>query len=235
MIKLTEEEENELKALEADWEKSAKEKEEKRHQVAFSLPGYDVLKRCHLPLTFRARIREMKVGDTFLMGQIRYTYSEEECGFDGYEGVAEMYIQKGLKGLYNLHSTWTLLSKPSRPMTFGHATFKYEKGGVFAFTGENAKENLRSITLISRYIQRLIKNASYDEKEAYIHHNVRPFFCGELVDKNNRTRARYRTNEQGELVRYHIKLTDEQMPKSMMECIIDLGFLSGELKDFANH
>ncbi|WP_257576230.1 hypothetical protein [Vibrio parahaemolyticus] len=67
------------------------------------------------------------------MGSIRHIYDEEDTGMDDYEGVAEVYVEREGKGLYQLRCNWSLLSKPSRPMTFSHVTFKYEKGGVFAF------------------------------------------------------------------------------------------------------
>ncbi len=146
-VQLTDEEERELQAFEAQqqaFEVQLREESKKETDISLRVPGYDLMRRAHLPLYFRARIREMKVGDTFIMGSIRHTYDEEETGMDGYEGVGEVYVLRERKGIYRLCCSWSLLSKPTRPMTFAEVTFKYEKGGIFACFGEHTKEQLHS-------------------------------------------------------------------------------------------
>ncbi|HHC7250637.1 TPA: hypothetical protein ACN380_004418 [Vibrio parahaemolyticus] len=222
-VQLTDEEEQELQAFETQH----RIKRQKEEAITLRVQGHDVMRRARLPLYFRARIREMRVGDTFLMGSIRHIYDEEDTGMDDYEGVAEVYVEREGKGLYQLRCNWSLLSKPSRPMTFSHVTFKYEKGGVFAFFGEHAKEELRRICLISRFIQRLIKSAASEDVAPYSQLGIPNFLCGVNIDKNNLTTRLYWSKTQERKVRY--KFTNEQLPKPMMECILNIGFLTGAI------
>ncbi|UMM07047.1 hypothetical protein MKR81_28260 (plasmid) [Vibrio campbellii] len=222
-IQLTDEEEQELRAF----EEQHRSQRRKDKTMTLRIQGYDMMRRARLPLHFRARIREMKVGDTFIMGSIRHTYDAEDTGGIEYEGVAEVYVKRERRGLYQIYCNWSLLSKPTRPMTFAHATFKWEKGGIFAFVSENAKINLRNICLISRFIQRLIKRASHEDLHHYHQLGFPAFLVGVNVDKNNLTTRSYWSKIQERKVRY--KFTDEQRPKPMIECIVDLGMFTGAI------
>ncbi|WP_236578087.1 hypothetical protein [Vibrio parahaemolyticus] len=71
-VQLTDEEEQELQAFETQH----RIKRQKEEAITLRVQGYDVMRRARLPLYFRARIREMRVGDTFLMGSIRHIYDE---------------------------------------------------------------------------------------------------------------------------------------------------------------
>ncbi|MES5778356.1 hypothetical protein V8T50_23260, partial [Vibrio parahaemolyticus] len=89
-VQLTDEEEQELQAFETQH----RIERQKEKAITLRVQGHDVMRRARLPLYFRARIREMRVGDTFLMGSIRHIYDEEDTGMDDYEGVAEVYVER---------------------------------------------------------------------------------------------------------------------------------------------
>lgn len=197
------------------------------------------MKRMHLPLYFRARIREMRVGDTFFMGSIRHQYNADKTSIKGHEGVAEITVSKGRYGLYNLFSVWTILSKPERAMSFSHVSFKIEKGGIFAFTNESAEYiegNIKQISLTSRFIQRLMKSASNSENNAFYDKGLPPFLCGVTIDKNGLTTESYWPREETDLrrgVRY--QFNEDLMPRNMMECIVNLGIAGGIITSNAFH
>ena len=96
-IQLSKSEEKALLKQEQEW-KEEKTKRDKSRQTAYQrMAGYDFLSYCRMPLYFRARIREMKVGDTFIMGQMRHTYEE----FNDFEGVLEIHIEKEKNQIYH--------------------------------------------------------------------------------------------------------------------------------------
>ncbi|MCG9612829.1 hypothetical protein L1D41_24640 [Vibrio harveyi] len=231
MFQLTEEEEKELAAFEEARLLEQQEEREKQNVVAFRMNGHDVMHKARLPLHFRARIREMRVGDTFIMGSIRHVYDEEDVGKPGYEGVAEIYVTKERKGQFHLRCNWSLLSKPSRPMMFAHVTFKYEKGGVFAFLGTHAREELRNVCLVSRFIHYLTKQMSKEERDGYDKLGLPLFLTGVNVDKNLRTTRTYAApvSDVKDFRRVHYQFKPEQMPKPMMECILDVGIFTGDI------
>ncbi|MEL7412553.1 MAG: hypothetical protein AAGJ90_13960 [Pseudomonadota bacterium] len=222
-VQLTNEEEKALQAFEIQHHVNRRAEK----VTPLRIQGYEVLCKARLPLHFRARIREMKVGDTFIMGLIRHTYDAEDTGRSEYEGVAEVYVKREPKGLYQLYCNWSMLTKPNRPMTFAHATFKWEKGGIFAFVSENAEVNLRNICLISRFIQRLINSASPEDLQHYEQLGLPYYLVGVNVDKNNLTTLQYWRKSEQSLGRY--KFADNQLPKPMMKCIIELGLLTGDI------
>ncbi|HFQ5129754.1 TPA: hypothetical protein ACGVAY_004348 [Vibrio vulnificus] len=232
---LTDDEERALLTFEASRQQQLREEREKENTVTLRLTGHEVMRRARLPLYFKARIQEMRMGDTFFMGSIRHLYDKDETGIDNYEGVAEVYVKKGSKGRYELYCTWCLLSKPSRPMIFAHVDFQYEKGGVFAFLGAHAKGELYNVCLVSRFIQRLIKHASPDDREVYSQLGLPAFLCGVNIDKTHRTTRQYfprqkKENGLDKFRRVHYHFADAQMPKPMMECIMDIGLLTGVIQ-----
>ena len=217
--------EQEEKSL-IDFEQAQREQHQPQTETV-TVPGYDFLRRCHLPPYFRARIREMRVGDTFFMGSIRH---DHELEHGGYEGVAEVYVRKE-RGRYQLYATWTLLTKPTRAHCFVNVAFKLKKGGDFIFEAVNAEQQLRQICLVSRYIQRLVNNVISEEEKAWFHRrNVQPFFVGVNIDKERTlTRPNLIHDEKGNLKRVFYVLPESMMPKPMMECIVDVGIALGHI------
>ncbi len=102
---------------------------------------YDFMRYCRMPLWFQRSIRDMKVGDTFILGKYTQPVSHDSDSFcvpprysaclDGSEAcfVAEAWIEKE-RGVYSFYATWTFPTKPERAhvMTFGE--FRIHKGGI---------------------------------------------------------------------------------------------------------
>lgn len=100
---------------------------------------YDLMRYCRMSLCFQRSIRDMKVGDTFILGKYTQPASYDGDSFcvpprysaclDGSEAcfVAEAWIEKE-RGAYYFYGTWTFPTKPRRSfiMTFGE--FKIRKG-----------------------------------------------------------------------------------------------------------
>lgn len=211
--------------LAKEWHEEQKEQEKKRHKVHKRILGIEFLKYCHFPMYYKARLRRMLVGDLFFMGQIRLRYEE-----DDFEGVLEIYIRKEAKQVYHAYSSFTLPTKPTRSCRFHELTFKIEKGGVFAFTGneELSEHNRKGFALTCRYFQRLKKHASPDEVLPYRDMGMPDFLEGVNFNKKNTTTEVYYPNKKKpKATRY--QLTDNMMPKPMMECILDIGLATGAI------
>ncbi len=216
---------SEEEALEQEW-KEHQAKLDKLNQTAYQrMAGHDFLKYCRMPLYFRARIREMRVGDTFIMGQIRHTYEE----LNDFEGVLEIYIEKEKNQVYRARSSFNLITKPSRPHVFTEFTFKFEKGGDFAFTGDKEKGlyNQKGFALTCRYFNRLIQSASKENRDTYFEQGVPPYFRGITLDKKGLTRSFHYNRGGSWNRRVQYQLTDEQMPKPMMTCLVDYAMCAG--------
>lgn len=215
---------SEEEALEQEW-KEHQAKLNKLYQTVYQrMAGYDFLRYCRMPLYFRARIREMRIGDTFIMGQMRHTYED----FNDFEGVLEIHIEKEKNQVYRARSNFNLLTKPERAHVFTEFTFKLEKGGDFAFTGDEEKglANQKRFALTCRYFNRLLTSTSEEERNIYHDQGVPPYFHGVTIDKNNLTRRLYYKREDWERP-HRYKISQEQMPKPMMECLIDYAMCSG--------
>ncbi|MEZ8236045.1 hypothetical protein [Vibrio splendidus] len=223
-IQLSKSDEEALLIQEQEW-KEQQAKLDKSYQTVYQkMGGYDFLRYCRMPLYFRARIREMRIGDTFIMGQMRHTYEE----LNDFEGVLEIYIEKEKNQVYRARSSFNLLTKPSRAHVFTEFTFKLEKGGDFAFTGDEDKGliNQKRFALTCRYFNRLLTSTSEEERNIYHDQGVPPYFHGVTIDKNNLTRRLYYKREDWERP-HRYKISQEQMPKPMMECLIDYAMCSG--------
>lgn len=202
---------------------------ESRFNVIERINAFEFLSFCHLPLYFRARIREMRVGDTFIIGSIRNVYED----FNDYEGLLEIFVVKEPKGLYIARSHFTFITKPERAATFTEFTFKIEKGGIWLITGnpELSARNRRSFALACRYFERLSKAASDDEVLWFREHGIPRFLSGVTVDSDLKTRNTYLKrygcdkSPSNTLTRYVFSV--DMMPKTMMESILDLAVCHG--------
>lgn len=218
MAELTEQ--AELKAF----KNSLKAHESDKQDVKYRLKGFDFMRQCRLPLNWVARLREMHVGDTFIMGSMRHLYDEV-----GFEGVAEIYAIKEGKGVYQLNSNWTLLTKPNRPHRFSLLNFKFEKGGIMAFTNQYSPENFNSFKLTSRYIHHLRNSADKESIEYYKVLGLPPFLSGVCVNRQLQTTRLYYVKQGKELAPRRYRFDDDQMPKGMLECIVDYAAAVGVL------
>jgi len=224
-IPLSKSEEEALLIQEQEW-KEQQAKLDKSYQTIYQrMGGYDFLRYCRMPLYFRARIREMRIGDTFIMGQMCHTYEE----LNDFEGVLEIYIEKEKNQVYRARSSFNLLTKPSRAHVFTEFTFKLEKGGDFAFTGDEEKGliNQKRFALTCRYFNRLLASASKEDKATYFEQGIPPYFHGIVLDKSRLTRSFHYKRGDDLTHRVQYKLSEEQMPKPMMECLIDYAMCSG--------
>lgn len=181
--------------------------------------GHNFLRECHFPMYWLARMREMRIGDTFIMGSVRHHYGDD--GLD-YRGIAEVHCTKGKLGVYSLYSTWSLLTNnPLRPLMFSKMRFKIEPGGYLSFF-ENFNTDLKTFKRTSRLLNCLI---NIGDDKAYSSLGLPRYFYGVCLDKDKRTTRHYWQEGKGKLT--HYIFGDEQMPKPMMECICDYGIASG--------
>ena len=88
---------------------------------------YDLMKYCKRPLYFQSNLRNMKVGDTYLLGICRDVVVDNKTSF-----VAEAWIEK-YRGLYKFYGTWTIPTNPRRGFIMTNGSFKILKGGIIQF------------------------------------------------------------------------------------------------------
>ncbi|BCL74172.1 hypothetical protein VIBNIFTn2_1110041 [Vibrio nigripulchritudo FTn2] len=226
MLELEKEELEELEAIEENWRLEQERRQIELHTVYEKIPGYDFLAYCKMPLHFRARIREMRVGDMLVLGSIRSQYGE---AYNDFEGVLEIYITKEKGQVYRAHSNFNLLSKPTRSHKFTEFTFKLEKGGFFAFTGnvETSKAQRKMFALTCRYFDRLDKHTSYDEWREKVPYRIPKNFHGLQVDKDRKMAPFLSRDENGELTRTTYQIAEELLPKTMIQCVTEYALTSG--------
>lgn len=142
---------------------------------------YDFMRYCRMPLWFQRSIRDMKVGDTFILGKYTQPVSHDSDSFcvpprysaclDGSEAcfVAEAWIEKE-RGVYSFYATWTFPTKPERAhvMTFGE--FRIHKGGIIEFDNKNVEPDdknhtVRSFALVSRYLAHMLNCMSDEDND----------------------------------------------------------------------
>ncbi|EEG9646617.1 hypothetical protein GNN13_23030, partial [Salmonella enterica] len=135
---------------------------------------YDFMRYCRMPLWFQRSIRDMKVGDTFILGKYTQPVSYDSDSFcvpprysaclDGSEAcfVAEAWIEKE-RGIHSFYATWTFPTKPERAhvMTFGE--FRISKGGIIEF--DNNDHAVRSFALVCRYLAHMLSCMSDEDKK----------------------------------------------------------------------
>ncbi|SQA60473.1 Uncharacterised protein [Raoultella planticola] len=152
----------------------------------FNKTVYDFMRYCRMPLWFQRSIRDMKVGDTFILGKYTQPVSHDCDSFcvpprysarlDGSEAcfVAEAWIEKE-RGIYSFYATWTFPTKPERAhvMTFGE--FRIRKGGIIEFDSKTLNLTIKScgkkfracISLSLPYAQLHV----YEDKKVYFKNN----------------------------------------------------------------
>ncbi len=163
-----------------------------------------------MPLWFQRSIRDMKVGDTFILG--KYTqpvshYSDLFCvpprySLNGGEAcfVAEAWIEKE-RGVYSFYATWTFPTKPGRK-----------------------NNSVRSFALVCRYLAFMLGSMSIEDKKVYFSGNSTPLFNGVWLDSDCIER-RVRATQQidGKIKRVRINYKD-YMPTPQLCAIVDVHF-----------
>ncbi|MCU6244020.1 hypothetical protein [Enterobacter asburiae] len=137
---------------------------------------YDFMRYCRMPLSCQRTIRDMKVGDTFYLGQYREKIHDNDEG----SFVAEVWIEKE-RGIYKFYGTWTIPTKTQRPLIMTFGDFNISKGGIIKFGKEGA--GVKEFAIISRYLDKVVRKMSLDELRRYFSADTSPLFRGVWVDK----------------------------------------------------
>lgn len=173
---------------------------------------------CHMPVWCQRQIRDMKVGDTYFLGQYKHVIDDEENN-EPAEFVGEAWIEKE-RGVYNFYATWTIPLKPSRSLIMTSGKFKILKGGIINFS-ENV-EAVRSFALVSRYLNRLVMKMSEAERRNYYDRGSKPLFRGVCVDKDFISReARY--IKEGESLKRVRADYSNYLPTHQLQAIVTAG------------
>lgn len=196
---------------------------------------YDLMRYCRMSLCFQRSIREMKVGDVFILGKYTQPFSYERDKFyipeppsdnDEVFAVAEAWIEKE-RGAYYFYGTWTFPTKPRRSfiMTFGE--FKIRKGGVIEFVDKD--DSVKSFALVCRYLAYLLKKMPLKEKEVYFKNKSHPLFNGIWLDSDYNERKVRAIEVEGKIKPLWVNYKD-YMPTHQISAIIDAGFATGALQ-----
>lgn len=199
---------------------------------------YDFMRYCRMPLWFQRSIRDMKVGDTFILGKYTQPVSHDRDSFcvpphysaclDGREAcfVAEAWIEKE-RGVYSFYGTWTFPTKPERAhvMTFGK--FRISKGGIIEF--DDKGHAVRSFALVCRYLAHMLNCMSDEDKKVYFKNNSFPLFNGVWLDSDCNERRQRAVEVDGKIKRVWINYKD-YMPTHQLSAIVEAAFAMGALQ-----
>lgn len=196
---------------------------------------YDFMRYCRMPLYFQRSVRDMKVGDTFILGKYTQHLSGEENSVlmpvsDGEPCyVAEAWIEKE-RGFYSFFGTWTFPTKPTRAFIMTSGKFKILKGGIIEF---EKSELVKSFALVCRYLMWLVKKMPKEEKQRYFSANSVPLFMGIWLDSDlieRKTRA-YLAEGKPKPVRMDYS---EYAPTHQLAAIVDAAFSLGVIQEIQN-
>ncbi|WP_447885329.1 hypothetical protein [Serratia fonticola] len=194
---------------------------------------YDLMRYCRMPLWFQRSIRDMKVGDTFILGKYTHPVSHDGCSFyvpqpdsdDEACFVAEAWIEKE-RGIYSFHATWTFPTKPDRAFIMTLGEFKIHKGGVIEFDDKN--DALRSFARVCRYLGYLLGRMTYDDKKFYFENKSFPLFNGVWLDSDCNERRQRAVEIDGKIKRVWVNYRNH-MPTHQLSAIIEASFALGIL------
>ncbi|EIC0238001.1 TPA: hypothetical protein ACPT1G_004328 [Escherichia coli] len=206
---------------------------------------YDFMRYCRMPLWFQRSIRDMKVGDTFILGKYTQPVSHDCDSFcvpprysarlDGSEAcfVAEAWIEKE-RGIYSFYATWTFPTKPERAhvMTFGE--FRIRKGGIIEFDSKNVEPDdknhaVKNFALVSRYLSHMLNCMSDEDKKVYFKNNSFPLFNGVWLDSDFNERRQRAVEVDGKIKLVWINYKD-YMPTHQLSAIVEAAFATGALQ-----
>lgn len=206
---------------------------------------YDFMRFCRMPLWFQRSIRDMKVGDTFIIGKYTQPISHDSDSFcapphysaclDASEAcfVAEAWIEKE-RGVYSFYATWTFPTKPERAhvMTFGE--FRIHKGGIIEFDNKNVDPDdknhaVKSFALVCRYLAHLLNCMSYEDKKVYFKNNSFPLFNGVWLDSDCNERRQRAVEVDGKIKRVWVNYKN-YMPTHQLSAIVEAAFATGALQ-----
>lgn len=146
---------------------------------------YDFMSYCKMNKFFQRDIRDMKVGDTYFLGQYKEPISDDD---DSGDFVAEAWIEKE-RGVYRFYGTWTFITKPLRPLIMTFGEFKIIKGGLIEFS--KGMTGVKQFALVCRYLDLMLRRMSVNERQRYTSAGSRPLFRGVWLDKDFIARRRH--------------------------------------------
>lgn len=193
---------------------------------------YDFMAYCRMPLWFQRKIKDMKIGDTFILGKYAQRISGEENSVlmsvsnDGEPCyVAEAWIEKE-RGFYSFFGTWTFPTKPTRAFVMTSGKFKILKGGVIEFA---ESDSVKSFALVCRYLAWLVKKMPREEKNRYFSVNSVPLFMGIWLDSDLVERKIRVYLEEGKPKPVRIDYSN-YAPTHQLAAIIDAGLNVGAIQ-----
>lgn len=187
---------------------------------------YDLMHYCHMPLWCQREVRDMKVGDTYFLGQYKHVMDDEEKN-EPAEFVGEAWIEKK-RGVYQFYGTWTIPTKPCRALIMTSGKFKILKGGFLEFS-ENI-EAVRSFALVSRYLNRLVMRMSQAERRNYYDRGSQPLFRGVCVDKDYISRKARFIEVGGALKQVKVDYSN-YLPTHQLQAIVTAGIALNQFKE----
>lgn len=179
---------------------------------------YDLMRYCHMPLWCQREIRDMKVGDTYFLGQYKHIATDDKTD-EPAEFVGEAWIEKE-RGFYKFYATWTIPLKPPRALVMTSGKFKILKGGMIDFGGKS--EAVRPFALVSRYLNRLILRMTDDERREFYDRGSKPLFRGVCVDKDFISRKERYIRDGEDLKRVRVDYSN-YLPTHQLQAIVTAG------------
>lgn len=192
---------------------------------------YDFMAYCRMPLCFQRKIKDMKIGDTFILGKYAQRISGEESyglipvSHDEACYVAEAWIEKE-RGFYSFFGTWTFPTKPTRAFVMTSGKFKILKGGVIEFA---ESESVKSFALVCRYLVWLVKKMPKEEKQRYFSANSVPLFMGIWLDSDLVERKTRAYPEEGKPKPVRMDYSNFA-PTHQLAAIVDAGLSVGAIQ-----
>lgn len=184
----------------------------------------DFMRYCKMHYSYQRQIREMRVGDIFMLGKYTEPFpdnDEDDTGF-----VAEAWIEKE-RGHYSYFATFTFPTKITRPFIMMQDEFTIGKGGLINF--KKGSEGVRLFSLVSRYLNQLVYSSDKEEIQRYRKAGTKPFFRGVWMDKENRDRQVNVFHDGEKLVRRIIDYSN-YTPTHQLQAIVTAGITCGQIK-----
>ncbi|QBY46423.1 hypothetical protein QE197_22810 (plasmid) [Arsenophonus nasoniae] len=152
---------------------------------------YDFMRYCRMPLYFQRSIRDMKVGDTFILGKYTQPASKYNVKFhvphrvsvDGEAHfVAEAWIEKE-RGFFSFYATWTFPTKTERSFIMVSGKFRVRQWGLIDFDKKDDGD-VKHFALVCRYLMHILNKMTYEAKKVYFEMKSIPLFNGVWLDRD---------------------------------------------------
>lgn len=195
---------------------------------------YDLMRYCHMPLYFQRSIRDMKVGDTFIIGKYTQPASYYSDSFyvpqrnDGeVHFVVEAWIEKE-RGFFSFYATWTFPTKNERGFTMTAGKFRVRKGGLIEFD-KKYDDDVKNFALICRYLAQMLRKMSYEDERIYFEKQSFPLFNGVWLNSDFIERRQRLINVDGKIKPVWISY-ENHLPTHQLSAIVNAAFALGLLQ-----